>query len=1110
MRLRAGGLAILVGVLTLLAITLSAWQSHRSRTVLREQLLAQADQRSLQIADAMSGQVESLLGRIDHSLLYLRSDWSGDVTRFDARVRAELAALPAGAVSHVTVVDTSDYTVYNSLDLSERIYVGDRKHIVAHKSGGDRLVIGEPVQSRLAHTWTVVLTRPLLRDGRYAGAIAASVKVSYLTERLAALRGSSPRDIVTLLDAERRILARSYNPAQAMGQIVPADRPYYADRSIAFGSYRGPSSIDGVSRLYAWRRLPGTGVITLVGLTEAEVLAPLDEALANDRVVGGAVAILLALFGIGIALLVLRLAREQRATAASQAFRQRLFESSHVAIAVVDERARFIDCNPAAAALYGWGSAAELIGKHGLVVSAPVQADDTPSAQAQHAAQALAEGSASFEWRHRRPDGEIWDGEVHMMRFESEGRLLLQCTLKDITERKRAQQALRTVEQRYALAARIGRSAAWEIWPAERRIFFDANLPRLVGYAEGELSENLDDWFRLVPKADRARVADALLAVAEGRSEHYAVEHTVQRKDGTIGWIFMQGERVSAPGETPMRMVGSSVDITERKTADRALRLLQFAIDNARDEVVSMDGTGRITGVNKQMCANLGMTSEEILAGNVWNFDPDFGPEQLAELRSKLREDGWAVFESRHRRKDGSFYPVEVSTSCVHFDGQDYTVGFSRDITERKRAEQELRHLNEELELRVQQRTAELLAAKTEAERANHAKSEFLSRMSHELRTPLNAILGFGQLMALEKRDARSTLHVREILNAGRHLLELINEVLDLARVESGSLSVSPEPVALLPTMAECVALLRPQAQARGVQLPEPVPGCDAVHVRADRTRLKQVLLNLLSNAVKYNRPQGRVEVACTIEAQGNAGAREVRIDVGDNGPGLTAQQCARLFVAFERLDADERRVEGTGIGLALSKRLVELMGGTIGVDSTPGTGSTFWLRLPLSDAVPAPGSDGPDAAPPPAQPAAGDPARREVLCIEDNPANLRLIESVLASRRDLRLLSAIAPGLGLELARTRQPALILLDINLPDMDGWAVLRCLLEHPATRDIPVVAVSANAMPADIERGKAAGFAAYLTKPLDVRRLMEVVDRLLAQPSAGGGPGSLLQR
>jgi CheY-like chemotaxis protein len=280
------------------------------------------------------------------------------------------------------------------------------------------------------------------------------------------------------------------------------------------------------------------------------------------------------------------------------------------------------------------------------------------------------------------------------------------------------------------------------------------------------------------------------------------------------------------------------------------------------------------------------------------------------------------------------------------------------------------------------------------------------------------------------------------------------------------------------------------------VQLPDAVPGCDGVHVRADRTRLKQVLLNLLSNAVKYNRPQGRVEVACTIEAHGDGGSRHVRIDVRDDGPGLTAEQCERLFVAFERLDADERRIEGTGIGLALSKRLIELMSGAIGVDSAPGAGSAFWLRLPLSEAVPEPASAGPHAVPPSAQPAPHAGARREVLCIEDNPANLRLIESMLASRRDLQLLSAIAPGLGLELARARRPALILLDINLPDMDGWAVLRCLREHPATRDIPVVAVSANAMPADVERGKAAGFDAYLTKPLDVQKLLDVVDALIA--------------
>jgi PAS domain S-box-containing protein len=1104
-KLRASGLAILVGVLTLAAIALSAWQGQRSRTVMREQVLAQAEQRSLQLVDAMAGQIESLFAHIDVGLLHLRSDWHGDAARFDAHVRAELATLPAGAVTHVTVVDAGGYTAYDSLGLAERIYVGDRPHIVAHQSGGDRLVIGPPVQSRLAHTWTVVLTRPLLRDGRHAGAIAASVSVAYLADRLAALRGSG-RDIVALLDADGRIIARSADPTQSIGQTLPADRPFLADRSVDYGSYRVASAVDGIARLYAWRRLPGSGVIAIIGITEASVLAPLDDALARDRVFGAAFAALLALFGIGIALLLLRLAREQRVTAASQAFRQRLFESSHVAIAVVDERARFIDCNPAAAALYGWDGPAALIGRRGLDVSAPVQADGTPSTQAAHTARALAEGSAVFEWRHRRPDGEIWDGQVHMMRFESEGRQLLQCTIEDITERKRAQQALDTVQTRYALAARVGRSAAWEIRPVERRIYFDANLPWLIGYGEQELSENLDDWFRLVPHADRQRVAEALQAVAEGRSDHYAVEHTVRRKDGTIGWIFMQGERVSAPGETPMRMVGSSVDVTERKRADRALRLLQFAVDNTRDEFVSLDNSGRVMGANKQLCASLGMTHEELLASHVWDFDPDFGLPQVAELRAKLMRDGWALFESRHRRKDGSIYPVEVSSNLIHFDGEDYTIGFSRDITQRKQAEKQLVRENEELEQRVQQRTAELLAAKTEAERANHAKSEFLSRMSHELRTPLNAILGFGQLIALESRgsETRTAVQVREILHAGRHLLDLINEVLDLARVESGALTVSPEPVALQPMLLDCLALLRPQAMTQAVVLPAGVPACDDVQVRADRTRLKQVLLNLLSNAVKYNRRDGGVDIVCTVE--NGDGPRWLRIGVRDDGPGLTAEQRARLFTPFERLDADERRIEGTGIGLALSKRLVEMMCGEIGVDSVPGAGSTFWVRLPLSDPapapVPAPASTGATAAPSAAPRADADAAvRHDVLCIEDNPANLRLVESVFAQRADVRLLTAIAPGLGLELARTRRPALVLLDINLPDMDGWAVMRCLREHEATRDIPVVAVTANATPADIERGKAAGFADYLTKPLDVNRLVAVVDAVLARRRAG---------
>lgn len=393
----------------------------------------------------------------------------------------------------------------------------------------------------------------------------------------------------------------------------------------------------------------------------------------------------------------------------------------------------------------------------------------------------------------------------------------------------------------------------------------------------------------------------------------------------------------------------------------------------------------------------------------------------------------------------------------------------SRDITERKRSEDRLRQLNDELEQRVADRTSALLEAKNEAERANQSKSDFLSRMSHELRTPLNAILGFGQLLALAEPDPVRHGHVQQILGGGKHLLALINEVLDLARVESGKMSVSLEPVSVADLVQECVALVQPQAEARWVRV--------------------QVLLNLLSNAIKYNHQGGSVHVGCELMPSA------LKLMVTDSGQGLSPDEVSRLFVPFERLNADEHQVEGTGIGLALSKRLVQLMSGEIGVNSLKGAGSTFWVQFPLAQSAepvmphpPIAGVSQPVAA------ECGGVAVRTVLCMEDNPNNLQLMESILGMLPGVRMLSAISPGLGLEMARAHQPDLILLDINLPDMDGFEVMRCLREHPSTKSIPVVAVSANAMEQDLARGMAAGFADYVTKPIDVGRLLRVVEEL----------------
>jgi PAS domain S-box-containing protein len=536
-------------------------------------------------------------------------------------------------------------------------------------------------------------------------------------------------------------------------------------------------------------------------------------------------------------------------------------------------------------------------------------------------------------------------------------------------------------------------------------------------------------------------------------------------------------------------------EIVQRRDAEQERDRLVSILEATTDIVSMADPSGRLLYLNRAGRAMLGMAPGPMLESVIPDVHPAWAAELVLQLGlpAAIRDGVWSG-ETALVGPGGTEAPVS-QVILSHKDAQGnllYLSTIMRDISERKQAEQALKRLNEELEHRVEQRTAEMAAARDEAERANHAKSEFLSRMSHELRTPMNAILGFGQLLEIDKQIAGSQRQwAREIVRGGHHLLDLINEVLDLARVESGKFSVSPEPVALLPLIQECLMLVRPQAAAHDLRLLDAARHCD-VHAHADRTRLKQVLLNLLSNAVKYNRAQGTVSVVCAATHDGPAPS--VHIRVSDTGTGLTPEQRARLFVPFERLNADQHQIEGTGLGLALSKRLVELMGGAIGVESTPGLGSTFWVRLPLAN-----GHDVDAAAAPPgaATKSEAPAAMRsvDVLCIEDNPANLRLIEGVLARRPGIRLLSAIAPGLGLELARMHRPALILLDINLPDMDGYAVMQCLRENEATRDIPVVAISANAMPRDLERGKAAGFVDYLTKPIDLQRFLAVVDRLL---------------
>jgi PAS domain S-box-containing protein len=448
------------------------------------------------------------------------------------------------------------------------------------------------------------------------------------------------------------------------------------------------------------------------------------------------------------------------------------------------------------------------------------------------------------------------------------------------------------------------------------------------------------------------------------------------------------------------------------------------------------------------------------------------GFEALAFKASRGIEDS---YDLTYICKDGSRFPAVVSITALR-DDYDDIIGYlliGADNSVRKQVE------------------AELTNAKAAAEKANLAKSDFLSNMSHELRSPLNAILGFAQLMESDPTPQTDTQKesTGQILQAGWYLLDLINEILDLALIESGKLMLSLEPMSLDEVMLECQTMMDLQAQKFGISL-KVTPLAQASFVRADRTRVKQILLNLLTNAIKYNRAGGSVVVECTVRSP-----ERIRVSVRDTGEGLPAEKLAQLFQPFNRLGQQSGGEEGTGIGLVMTKRLIELMGGVIGVESTVGVGSVFWVEF-IRAARPTLAGGVPHLSATSAESLEQVSAAHTLLYVEDNPANLKLVEQLIARRPGMRLLSAADATRGIELARQHRPEVILMDINLPGISGIRALQLLRNDPLTRHIPVIAISANAMPHDIRKGLAAGFFRYLTKPIKVKSFMDALDTALS--------------
>jgi PAS domain S-box-containing protein len=504
-----------------------------------------------------------------------------------------------------------------------------------------------------------------------------------------------------------------------------------------------------------------------------------------------------------------------------------------------------------------------------------------------------------------------------------------------------------------------------------------------------------------------------------------------------------------------------------------------------------IDAAGIVRRVNQAECRILQFPREEMIGKPIWEF---VSADQQAECRqSILRKVSYQELLEPHEhdfiRRDGGYLILEIYDSLIRDRAGEITGLRSvlLDVTDRRLAEQLLANEVTERE----RLTVALRRSKEEAEKANRAKSEFLSRMSHELRTPLNAILGFAQLLEMVPLDRDKRESVGQILKAGQHLLKLINEVLEISRIEAGRLSLSPEAVLISTAVQETLDLLTPMAVRRKITVRDELATMRRRHVLADQQRLKQVLLNLITNAIKYNSESGTV----TISAEEIEGHR-LRIRVRDTGPGIRTEYRDKLFTPFERLGAEQTTVEGTGLGLALSKRLLEMMGGSIGVENNPDCGCTFWMDLPLvNDPVEQVGAAMLDL---PAAPVSSPGAReRIVLYVEDNLSNIALIEHIMVHRPHVRLVAAMQGRLGLDLAREHRPDLILLDLHLPDISGEEVLHGLRQVAELKDIPVIVISADATRGRIERLTTMGVLDYLPKPLDIKRFLELLDACLKE-------------
>jgi PAS domain S-box-containing protein len=769
---------------------------------------------------------------------------------------------------------------------------------------------------------------------------------------------------------------------------------------------------------------------------------------------------------------------------------------SDYAIFMLDPEGQVASWNPGAQRLKGY-TAAEVIGRHFSIFYTPENiAAGRPDYELQRA---LGEGIYEESgWRVRKDGTQFWANLTITPIRDSAGAVRgFAKVTHDDTTRTLAEDALRESETRFRqLIETIRESFVLRSADPLEVLYASPSVEDLLGISLEQVYADPLFILPLIHPGDRER-AFSVFRPSDGEEFDFMVtdpaglaaptsvragvaEVRIVRPDGQLRWLRLKVAPLRDRSGTLTRFATSMEDITAEMATREALQSIEArfraVFETSLDGILITTPEGDVLSVNAAMCRMLGRTEAELIEGDR-SAILDVSDERLQGALEERERHGHMRTELSVVRADGSRLPVELTSSVFEdTDGGRKMSVFVRDTTDLKAHE------------------AALQAARAEAEHANAAKSQFLSRMSHELRTPLNSILGFGQLLGDQPLNERQARYVHRIMSAGRHLLTLIDEVLDISRLESGMLTLSPELTDLTTVVADAVALVEPLATARAITIDNLLP-TDDLPVLADVQRLKQVLLNVLFNAIKYNHDGGAVSVAAKTR-----GDRAVRVIVTDTGPGIPTERAGDMFTPFNRLGAEDTEVPGTGLGLALSKSLIEAMGGAIGFANAPGDGARFWIELrrgqAFASAQPSLTFSGSSAQ------ASGRLAGRTILLIEDNVVNHELIAEAFTPQ--VRLLTAIQGQVGIELAHAHQPDLILLDLHLPDLDGGQVLASLKSDPATARIPVIVISADAAVSQQARLLAGGAEAYLPKPLDLHGLLVVVAEAIDGSAARWNP------